>query len=57
MSLDDLFHKAEGQAIPGGCDRCDAYQTIESLEPSVHIIRVHHDDWCPFLRARAAGSN
>jgi hypothetical protein len=57
MSLDDLFRKAEGQAIPGGCDTCSAYQTIESLTPGVHKLTVHHDNDCPTLRAMKAEAN
>lgn len=56
-SLDDLFDRAEGTKIPGGCDRCDAYQTVESSLLGVYIIRVHHDDWCPFLRQHRAHDN
>ncbi|MGO8870933.1 MAG: hypothetical protein ACLQPH_05930 [Acidimicrobiales bacterium] len=55
--LDDLFSQLGDQQIPGGCDQCDAYQTMETVSPGVHMIRVHHDDWCPFLRAGEAGSN
>lgn|GEM_PF-1884895 len=50
--LDDLFRQTEDQPIPGGCDRCEAFQTVDSPTPGVHIIHVHHDDWCPFLRER-----
>jgi hypothetical protein len=41
----------DGARIPGGCDRCDAYQTIHAdhYGPDMHRILVHHDDWCPFL--------
>jgi hypothetical protein len=56
-ALEDLFRKAEGAAIPGGCDTCSAFQTIESLTPGVHVLKVHHDDDCPTLRAMNAGSN
>jgi len=55
--LGDLFGQLEGQQIPGGCEACDAYQTLETVSPGVHMIRVHHDDWCPFLRAVEAGTN
>ncbi len=48
-SLDDLFSQVEDDPIPGGCERCDAYQTFESPMPGVHIVNVHHDDWCPIL--------
>ena len=50
-----------GQQIPGGCDHCDAYQTVKpagdyfadvagikyDLE-GCFVCSVHHDDWCPW---------
>jgi len=56
-ALDDLFQQSEDEPIPGGCDRCSAYQTFTSPAPGVHLVNVHHDDWCPFIRSREAGSN
>ena len=56
-ALDDLFEQIEDQPIPGGCERCDAYQTVESPGPGVHVIHVHHDDWCPLVRRSAAETN
>jgi hypothetical protein len=44
----------DGERIPGGCDQCDAYQTVEPAAPGVWTMTVHHDDWCPFLAARQA---
>jgi hypothetical protein len=57
-----------GQQIPGGCDHCDAYQTVQTArdkcaavtddDPNGYldgcfICTVHHDDWCPWwLRHR-----
>ena len=43
-----------GARIPGGCDHCDAYQTIHAHRhgPDVHSITVHHDDSCPWWAAR-----
>lgn len=42
----------EGKKIPGGCDHCDAYQTVEPVTAGVWTMTVHHDDWCPFLKGR-----
>jgi len=42
----------EGKRIPGGCDHCDAYQTVEPIEAGAWRVVVHHDDWCPWLRGR-----
>jgi hypothetical protein len=39
-----------GATIPGGCDDCDAYQTVEEAAPSMFLVHVHHDDRCPVLR-------
>jgi hypothetical protein len=49
----DMVRAYAGQQIPGGCDRCDAYQTVipDGLGPNAHLLRVHHDDWCPALAA------
>ena len=56
--FDDLFKNLKaGEQIPGGCDTCDAFQTIETLTPGVHVIHVNHDDWCPTLRAMKAMEN
>jgi hypothetical protein len=42
----------EGSRIPGGCDYCDAYQTVEPAAAGVWMCNVHHDDWCPWLGAQ-----
>jgi hypothetical protein len=55
--FDELFKKVDGEQIPGGCDHCDAYQTVKVVSPGVHEIQVSHDDWCPVLRAIQAGEN
>jgi hypothetical protein len=36
--------------IPGGCEDCDAYQTVEPTEPGVYKLTVHHDASCPHYR-------
>lgn len=41
----------DGGEIPGGCELCDAYQTVRPVEAGVWDITVHHDDWCPVLRS------
>jgi hypothetical protein len=38
-----------GAQVPGGCDECDAYQTVEAAAPGVWTIQVWHDDDCPRL--------
>jgi hypothetical protein len=44
----------DGARIPGGCDRCDAYQVPVCIANSVWVIQVCHDDWCPVLAAKEA---
>ena len=53
----DIFEQTEDQPVPGGCDLCNAYQTVEVIKPGMAMIHVHHDDWCPIIRAREAWGN
>ena len=46
--LTTMFAALANQRIAGGCDDCDAFQTMKT-EEGVHFIRVHHDDTCPWL--------
>ena len=55
--LDDIFSQIENQQIEGGCDMCDAYQIVETLEPGIHVIHIHHDDDCPILLASRSRTN
>lgn len=55
--LDDLFDQTDDRPIPGGCDSCDAYQTMQVVSPGVYVMNVHHDDWCPVLRSTNAVTN
>jgi hypothetical protein len=57
MNLEDLFGQIEDEPVPGGCDRCDAYQTLSEESAGVFVLVVHHDDHCPVLRAMKAGTN
>jgi len=41
-----------GHGIPGGCDDCTAYQTVEQHAPGVYVLGVHHDLTCPEYRRR-----
>lgn len=49
--LADLVGPLAGTRIPGGCYRCDAYQTVGPVELGVWSLTVHHDDGCPVLVA------
>jgi hypothetical protein len=48
--LSQLAASLDGARIPGGCDECAAYQTLEPVALGLVSIRVCHDPWCPFLR-------
>lgn len=57
-AVGSLLESLTGERHPGGCDDCDAYQTVRPDETHmVWRMTVHHDDWCPFylsLQNRAA---
>lgn len=38
-----------GRRLPGGCDDCDAYQTMSRRADELFVLTVHHDDTCPRL--------
>jgi hypothetical protein len=59
----DMLAAFVGRQIPGGCDHCDAYQTVRTArdqfgtadDPDDYldgcfICTVHHDDDCPWWR-------
>jgi hypothetical protein len=49
--LRDLAAKLKGAKILGGCEYCNAYQTIKEDPdfPAIVHLYIHHDEWCPFL--------
>jgi hypothetical protein len=46
----DFLGGLAGLRIPGGCDDCDAYQTVDTRHAPIYRITVHHDDTCPWYR-------
>lgn len=42
----------DGGRIPGGCDHCNAFQTVVPLRAGVWLLTVHHDDSCAWLARR-----
>lgn len=50
ITFDELFAGLAGERIPGGCDMCDAFQTVELVLPGVGSMTIHHDDDCTVLR-------
>ena len=53
-AMAQLLGPLDGARIAGGCDVCDAYQTVEPASPGVWLIHVHHDNDCPVLAAYEA---
>ena len=39
-----------GHRMPGGCDDCDAYQTMTRGSEGLYELLVHHDHTCPYYR-------
>jgi len=56
-TLDGLFNSLTGRDLPGGCDMCSAFQTVETLSDGVWHLVIHHDDACPVLRASRRRTN
>lgn len=50
MTISELFESLQGQRAPGGCEDCDAFQTVESAASMGYWLTVHHDDSCPTYR-------
>lgn len=51
------LRRMDGLEVPGGCEECDAVQTVTSPAyglTGVSMVTVHHDDGCAWL-ARAGG--
>jgi hypothetical protein len=58
-TLDSLFNSLAGRELPGGCDDCNAVQIMRedvAVAGVWHLV-IHHDDGCPALRSRRAGTN
>lgn len=51
--LDQLVADLAGQRVPGGCESCDSWQTLDEHH-GIFRVRVHHDDGCPVLAEAAA---
>ncbi len=50
---DSMLAAMAGRRLPGGCEDCDAYQTVtrhpDDAWGRVFVLTVHHDDTCPAL--------
>ncbi len=38
-----------GRNLPGGCDDCNAHQTVTQTDADLYVLTVHHDETCPWL--------
>lgn len=56
MAVARVLGPLDGAQIAGGCEDCDAFQTVEPISSGVWSIVVHHDDGCPTLLAMRRGS-
>ena len=56
-ALEDLLASARGRRIPGGCALCNAHQSLEEVEPGIHLLTVSHETWCQVLWAAKARNN
>jgi hypothetical protein len=54
FDLANVLGPLDGAQIPGGCDWCNAYQTVRAETAGFWHITTHHDDWCPWLAASEA---
>lgn len=50
--LAQLAAELAGYRVPGGCDDCDAWQTLTNEGPGIYRLTVHHDSTCPAWRAK-----
>lgn len=48
-----LLGPLEGAEVPGGCESCNAFQTVEPIERGMWMITVHHDPGCAVLARKA----
>ncbi len=46
-----LLGPLDGARIAGGCECCEAYQTVEPVAAGVWVNTIHHDEGCPVLVA------
>jgi hypothetical protein len=54
--LTDALGPLDGGRIAGGCEDCDAHQTVAPIVAGVWRVTVHHDPDCPTLRAVVDGA-
>lgn len=47
----DFLNALDGARIPGGCEDCDAEQTVDATAAPIYQVTVHHDNTCPAYRA------
>lgn len=57
-NISEAIRANDGARIRGGCDDCDAYQTVtaDKWGSGMHAITIHHDDHCPDYQRMSAAS-
>lgn len=50
-AVDAMLAGLVGLRVSGGCDRCDAEQTMAQELPGIYRLTVRHERRCPVLRA------
>ena len=50
--LVNVLGPLDGAALRGGCDHCDAYQSVSVMSAGVYRIDVLHDAGCPLIGKR-----
>jgi hypothetical protein len=48
-ALRELTRRLAGRRVPGGCEYCNAYQTLHEDALGIFHICMSHADWCPVL--------
>lgn len=49
-SVPSALEAMTGKRMPGGCDDCSAFQSVEKQANGVYVLTVNHDGCCPYYR-------
>jgi hypothetical protein len=51
-SPQEVLASLAGQTMPGGCEDCDATQTVaqDPIASNLFVLKIEHDDSCPNYR-------
>lgn len=45
--MNDVLESQLGKSTPGGCDHCNATQTLAKLE-GIYLLTIGHEQTCPW---------